>query len=101
MYVAAIADGDRAGALVSAARERLAVALRSEWDRIPALIALGELALAEHAADQAKGAIDRVRWREDLEALRAGLRSSPQLVELRRLLEQLERLGEGGSVDIG
>ncbi|MCB1605421.1 MAG: serine/threonine protein kinase [Xanthomonadales bacterium] len=98
---AAIADGDRAGALVSAARERLAVALRSEWDRIPALIALGELALAEHAADQAKGAIDRVRWREDLEALRAGLRSSPQLVELRRLLEQLERLGEGGSVDIG
>jgi hypothetical protein len=98
----AIASGEHAAAHIAAARERLQVALRSDWDRIPALLGLAELALSEHRASRSNGRLDSNALRADLATLDAGLRQTPQLAQLRDYRQQLGQLLPGqASIDIG
>ncbi|MEM9305274.1 MAG: serine/threonine-protein kinase [Pseudomonadota bacterium] len=68
---------------IALARERLAVALTSDWDRVQAQLTIGELSLSQHPAAARLGTFEPAILVEDLGVLTAGLAQSPELHELR------------------
>ena len=81
--LAAMADGNWPEEEITLARERLTVALASDWDRMQAQLSLGPLALSQHRAAAQRSALDRALLTEDLEVLTSGLEEFPELHELR------------------
>ena len=69
--------------LIAKARERLGVALGSDWDRVQAQLALGGLALSQHRTASRTDRLDLALLDADLSTLGEALREGPELHELR------------------
>ncbi|MCB1590630.1 MAG: hypothetical protein KDI56_17085, partial [Xanthomonadales bacterium] len=85
---------------IAQAREQLAIALRSDWDRQQALLALSELALAEHPWSQRRQRLNSERLAADLQALSAGLEEMPDFHQLRLSRAALIELAQQAAPDL-